>query len=77
MNNNKNNQAKFNFTGKKNKWRLCDDKDEMANHISECSKLEKQEFKTLYDWVGKVIQWELCKELKFRHAEKWTNQNLS
>ena len=44
------------------KCRLCGDKDEMFNHIvSKCSKLEQKEFKTRYDWVGKVIPWELCK----------------
>ena len=37
--------------------------------ISECGKLA-QEYKTRYDWVGKVIHWELCKKLKFYHITK-------
>ena len=28
----------------------------------------------MYDWVGKVIHWELCKRLKFGHAYKWYMQ---
>ena len=28
-------------------------------------------------WVGKVIHWELCKELKFDHTNKCTAKNLS
>ena len=24
-----------------------------------------------YNWVGKVIYWELCKGLKFDQAQKW------
>ena len=25
---------------------------------------------TRHDWVGKVIHWEMCKRLKFDHADK-------
>ena len=28
-----------------------------------------------YDWVGKVIYWELCKEFKFNHTNKWYMHN--
>ena len=31
----------------------------------------EKEYKTRQDWVGKVIHWELCKELKFDHTTKW------
>ena len=31
----------------------------------------KKEYKTMHDWVGKVIHWELCNELKFDHADNW------
>ena len=31
--------------------------------------------KTRHDWVGKVIHWELCKKLKFDHANKWCMHN--
>ena len=43
----------------------------MVNHmISECSKLAPKDYKTRYDWVGKVIHWELCKRLKFDPTAK-------
>ena len=29
------------------------------------------EYETRYDWVGKVIYWELCKRLKFDRNTKW------
>ena len=29
------------------------------------------EYKIKHDWVGKVIQKELCKKLKFCHPNKW------
>ena len=46
------------------------------NHIlSECSKWAQKEYKTRHDWVGKVIHWELCKKLKFDHANKWYMHN--
>ena len=48
----------------------------MINHIiSECSKLAQKEYKTRHDWVGKVIHWELCKELEFDHTKKWYLHN--
>ena len=51
-----------------NKCRLCG---ETVNHISECSKLAQKDYKSRYDWVGKVISQELCKRIKFDHAERW------
>ena len=58
------------------KCRLCGDRDEMINHIiSESSKLAQKEYKTRHDWVGKVIHWEMCKKLKFVHANKWYMHN--
>ena len=42
----------------------------MINHISEYSKLAQKEYKTRYDWVGKVSHWELCKKFKFDHTNK-------
>ena len=55
--------------------RLCDDRDETINHISECRKLAQKEYKTRHDWVGKVIHRELCKKLKFDHTNKWYMPN--
>ena len=51
--------------------RICGDRDETVNHISGCYKLRQKEYKNRYDWVGKVIHWELCKKLKFHHTNKW------
>ena len=53
------------------RW-LCGDRDETINHIiSEFSKLAQKEYKPEHDWVGKVIHWELCQEMKFDHMNKW------
>ena len=47
-------------------------RDETIYHIiSECSKLAKKEYQTRYDWMEKVIQFELYKKLKFDHTNKW------
>ena len=55
---------------------LCGDRDETINHIiSECSKLALREYKARYDWVDKVIHWEMCKILKFDHTNKWYMHN--
>ena len=56
--------------------RLCIDRSEMINHItSECSKLGQKDYKTWYDWMGKVIHWELCKKFRFEHTKKWYMHN--
>ena len=66
------------MTQENSKCRLSVDRDETINYIlSECSKLAQKECKTWYDWVGKVIYWEPCKELKFDHTNKWYKQNLT
>ena len=62
----------------KHKLIICDrivslkfkDKNEMIYPISECNKLAQKEYKTRYDWVGKVIHWELYKRLKFDQTDK-------
>ena len=52
--------------------RSCGDRDKTINHvISECSKLAQKEYKTRYDWVGKVIPWESLKKFKLDHTNKW------
>ena len=33
-----------------------------------------KEYKTKYDWMGKVIHKELCKRPKFSHVDKWYMQ---
>ena len=47
------------------------DRHEAVNQIvSECSKLVQKEDKSMHEWVGKVIHWELSKRLKSDHADK-------
>ena len=47
----------------------------MINYISECSKLAQREYKTVHEWVGKEIHWELCKKILFDHTKKWCMHN--
>ncbi len=55
---------------------LCGDRDETINHIiSECSKLAQKVYKTRHDWIGKVVNWEMCKKFKFHHTNKWYMHN--
>ena len=72
--------AKNDNTQQNSKCRLCGDKYETVNHIvSKCSKLAQKEYKTMRDWLGKVIHWELDKKLKFDYTPNsiCTNQNPS
>ena len=69
-------KVRIDKTQQKSRCRLCGDRDEVINHIiSECSKLAQKEYKIRQDWEGKVIHWELCKKLKFDHANKWYIHN--
>ena len=69
-------KARIDKTQQNSKCRLCGDRDETINHIiSECSKLAQREYKARHDWVGKVIQWEMCKKFKFDHTNKWYMHN--
>ena len=43
--------------------------------ISKCSKLAQKDFKTRHDWVSKVINWVLCKKLKYDYTNKWYMHN--
>ena len=46
-------------------------KDKSVDHIfSKCSKLAQKEFKSMVDWVGKVIHWKLFKRLEFDQANE-------
>ena len=69
-------KARIDKTPQNSKYRLCSDRDETINHIiSEWSKLAQKKYKARYDWVGKVIHWEMCKNFKFDHANKWYMHN--
>ena len=57
------------------KWSLCGDRDETIDHMmSKCSKLVRKGYQTRHVWVGKVINWEVCKKLKLGHTTKWYMQ---
>ena len=43
--------------------------------MNECCKLAQREYKTKHDWMGKVIHWELCKNVEFDHTNKWYMYN--
>ena len=65
-------KARIYKTQENSKCILCGDRDETINHIiSECSKLALKEYKARHDWVGKVIDREMCKKFKFGPANKW------
>ena len=69
-------KARIDKMQQNSKCRLCDDRDETINHIiNECSKLAQKECKMRHDYVGKVIQWEMCKKFKFDHMNKWYMHN--
>ena len=50
------------------KYKLCSNIEEIFNHI-ECKKLAPKKYSTKYEWVGKVMNWDLFKGLKFEHAD--------
>ena len=51
---------------------MCGQREETVMHIiCECTKLAQKEYKRRHEWVGRVIHWELCKQLRFSHAGKW------
>ena len=65
-------KAKIDDMQKNSKYRICRDRDEAVNYIiSKCSKLAQKEYEMRYDWLGKVIHWELYKQLKFDPVNKW------
>ena len=62
-------QARIDKTLQNGKCRLCSDRVETINHIiSECSKFAQKEYKTIPDWVRKVIHWEMCNKFKFDYT---------
>ena len=69
-------KARIDKTQQNSKCRLCGDRDETINHIiSEFSKLAQREYKARHDWLGKVIQWEMCRIFEFDNANKWYMHN--
>ena len=68
-------KARIDKTQQNSKCRLCGDRDETINHISECGKLAQKYYKARHDCVGKVIHLDMCKKFKFEHANKWYMHN--
>ena len=48
-------KVKIDNTQQNSNFKICGNRDETVNHISECNKLAQKEYKTRHDWVGKVI----------------------
>ena len=63
-------KVRIDKTQQNSKCRLCGNRGEMINHISEWSKLAQKQYQTRHDWVSKMIHWELCKKFKFDHMNK-------
>ena len=58
-------KARIDKTQQNSRCWLCGKRNEMINHtISKCSRLAQKEYKTRYDWVGKVIHLELWKKVE-------------
>ena len=58
----------------RSRWRLCGDRDETVNHITnECCKIVQKENNTRHNRAQKVIQWEFCKKFAFDHRNKWND----
>ena len=54
---------------------MCNQDETIIHIISKCSKLAQKEYKTRHNRVGQVIHWEMCKEFKFDHMNKWYMHN--
>ena len=50
-------KVRIDKTQQNSKYRLCGDRDETINYISECGKLVQREYKSRHDWVGESICW--------------------
>ena len=59
------------------KYRFCDDKDEMINHIRECSNLVQNEYKTRQELGGEEDSLGIVQEIEILPNGICTNQNLS
>jgi len=65
-------KARIDKTQENSVCHMCGQREETVMHIiCECTKLAQKEHKRRHDWVGRVIHWELCKQLRFSHAGKW------
>ena len=50
---------------------VCGARDESLYHIvREYSKIAQKKYRTRHDLAEKLINWELCKKLKFDHTTK-------
>ena len=68
-------KVRIDKTQQNSKCRLCSDRDNSINHISDCSKLAQREYKASHNWVDKVIHWDMCKKFKFDLTNKWYTHN--
>ena len=61
--------AKIDNTQKSCPCMLSGDIDEQVHYIIQQTGTQK-EYKSMNDWVGRVIHWKLCKRLKCDHTKK-------
>ena len=45
--------------------------DNYNNIISKWNEIVQKEYNTRHQWVGKMIEWELCQKFKFDNINKW------
>ncbi len=59
-------KAKTDKTSQNTKCKLCVDGEEKFNFIiRKCNLVAHMKYKTRYNFMGKVIQWELCKRIEY------------
>ena len=51
--------------------RMCDERGETVQHIRECKKLSKREYKRRHGTVEKLFHWNLSKKYNLEREEKW------
>ena len=51
--------------------RMCGQKGETVNHISECMCLAQKEYKRRHDNIARLIHWTLCCKYDLSRSEKW------
>ena len=66
-------KARIDKTQQNSKCRSCGDRDKTINAAT----LTQKEYNTRHDWVGKVVNYELCKKFRFDDTNKWYMDNPS
>ena len=68
-------KTKIHKSQQESKCRMCGDSNESINHIlNECKMLAQKDYKKRHDWVGRRINWEVCRKCNIDVSEKWYNR---